>query len=303
MFRKTSHNEIVFVALFGVSVATVSFLFFSFWQTPDTVAQAAAPVATIQNQKKFEVGEIKAKSAYVYDLTDDKILFQKDALKPMPLASLTKIMGAMVAHEEIQKDTPVSIINNSLGRPDYLASSTDELWHRDELIRFMLFVSSNVAAESLNENLKNQNKGLTFLMNKKAEELHLKTLSFSNASGLDALSGEGSSYGSAKDMASLFIYATSFYPHLFEPTRFKEYNFISATGTNHPGTNTNELAEKIEGLYASKTGFTDFAGGNLIIGFTSRGHKIVGVVLGSDKESRFSDMEALVSETIKVINP
>jgi D-alanyl-D-alanine carboxypeptidase len=296
MFRKTSRNEIVFIVLFVASVVLVSILFFSFLVKP-TVVLIEAP----ELLQKFEVPQIEARAAYVYDVTADKVLFQKNALTPMPLASLTKIMTAVVAHEELPSDASISITENTSRQPDYLASSTGEFWQRDELTRFMLFVSSNMAAETLNEALKNENKGLVFLMNKKAEDLHLKTLSFANPSGLDSLSGEGSSYGGAKDIASLFIYATSFYPYLFEPTEFKEYNFISGNGTNHPGTNTNDLAGKIPGLYASKTGFTVLAGGNLLVGFENKGHKIVVVVLGSEKESRFSDVEALVTEAIKVI--
>lgn len=296
MLEQTKRNEIIFIVLFILSVILVSFLFFSFWVKPTSIL---SEVHT--SPKKFEAPQIKARSAYVYDVTADRVLFQKNTLTPMPLASLTKIMSAMVAHEELSKNASISITKNTLGQPDYLASSTGEFWQRDELIRFMLFVSSNIASETLNEALKNENKGLVFLMNKKADDLHLKTLSFANPSGLDRPLGEGSSYGGAKDIASLFIYATSFYPYLFEPTAFKEYNFISGNGTNHPGINTNELAGKIPGLYASKTGFTDLAGGNLVVGFEQKGHKIVVVVLGSEKEARFSDVEALVSEAIKVI--
>lgn len=290
------HSEIAFVLTFVASVVLVSFLFINILIKPAQKQLALLP------QKKFVEPVIKAKSAYIYDVTDSRVLYEKNANKPMALASLTKVMTALVAKEQVPQDAEISIIGQGKLPVDYLASSTGEIWQRDELLRFMLFVSSNIAAESIDQEMKNENKGLVFLMNKKAKDLNLKTLSFSNASGLDGIEGQGSSYGSAKEIASLFMYATSLYPDLFEPTRYKEYNFISKEGNNHPGTNTNAIVDQVAGIYASKTGFTDLAGGNLAVGLEENGHKIVIVVLGSEKDGRFSDVSALAAESLNVIS-
>jgi D-alanyl-D-alanine carboxypeptidase len=59
--------------------------------------------------------------------------------------------------------------------------------------------------------------------------------------------------------------------------------------------NTNEALEHLPGLIASKTGYTDLAGGNLAIVFDKGiGHHFVAVVLGSSRQGRFSDMRALM---------
>jgi len=67
----------------------------------------------------------------------------------------------------------------------------------------------------------------------------------------------------------------------------------------HNAKNTNDSAESIPGLIGSKTGFTDLAGGNLVVAFEIEpGHVIVISVLGSDKEGRFQDVNKLYKATL-----
>ena len=62
----------------------------------------------------------------------------------------------------------------------------------------------------------------------------------------------------------------------------------------HLTKNTNIIVDKLPGVLASKTGFTDLAGGNLIMAFDiGLGHRIIISVLGSTKEARFEDLEKL----------
>jgi D-alanyl-D-alanine carboxypeptidase len=64
--------------------------------------------------------------------------------------------------------------------------------------------------------------------------------------------------------------------------------------------NTNVVIDKIPNLIASKTGYTDLAGGNLVIAFDAGlNHPIIISVLGSTEKGRFSDVLQLVQATLK----
>ena len=69
-------------------------------------------------------------------------------------------------------------------------------------------------------------------------------------------------------------------------------------GFTHNVENTNTSAAAIPGLIGSKTGFTDLAGGNLAVVFdVGLSRPVIAVVLGSTKETRFTDIEQLVNAT------
>lgn len=298
----TSYNSrkperFIFGLLFTASVL-MFFLIFSSYTADYNIFSKFG----MQKARAFRSPEILAKNAYVYDISTNTVLFEKNAASTTYLASLAKIMTAVVASEELDPQKDIIITTDAIAPPDYLQSSQGEGFARDELIRFMLFVSSNTAANALKDAATKQDKGFVFLMNKRARELGLKSMSFMNPSGLDSFERDTSSYGNAEDVVKLFAYATERHPDLFSPGKYKEYNFVSIRGNNYFATNTNEAAEKIPGLYASKTGFTALAGGNLVIGFETNQHKVIVAVLGSDKESRFSDVLSLVDEAINVLS-
>jgi len=124
-----------------------------------------------------------------------------------------------------------------------------------------------------------------------------------NETGLDLQTQVSGSYGSARDVANLLVYAVEKYPDLFEATRQLVFKVSPLDGKNREAKNTNEAVLKIPGLIASKTGFTDLAGGNLaVLMDAGLGHPIAIVVLGSSEQGRFVDVEKLASTTISFLN-
>jgi D-alanyl-D-alanine carboxypeptidase len=111
-------------------------------------------------------------------------------------------------------------------------------------------------------------------------------MKFINPSGLD-INGEteASNFGDAISVARLI---NIFYR--------KDSSAMEKTTHNKVGefTNTNEYADILPFLSGSKTGFTDVAGGNLVTLFDILDNRIAIVVLGSTKEDRFKDTEALL---------
>jgi D-alanyl-D-alanine carboxypeptidase (penicillin-binding protein 5/6) len=137
------------------------------------------------------------------------------------------------------------------------------------------------------------------MMNKKAEDLGLSSFVFNNESGLDITNEENGAYGSARDMAKLFAYAIEKYPEIFSATKTKTSTF-SSLDKSHNVDNTNTVVEEIDGILASKTGYTAITGGNLIVATKNKeGLEKVIVVMGSTYDARFTDMKTLTGATAR----
>jgi D-alanyl-D-alanine carboxypeptidase len=125
---------------------------------------------------------------------------------------------------------------------------------------------------------------------------------FTNETGLDEKDASGG-YGTARDMAYLIAWALHNDPHLFEATTEESASFTSLSDKTHIAKNTDEIVNKIPSLIASKTGYTELAGGNLAIAFDAGLQRpIVVVVLGSSIEGRFKDVETLVQASFEYLS-
>jgi len=99
-----------------------------------------------------------------------------------------------------------------------------------------------------------------------------------------------------------FEHAMRIIPNAVEATTYDSLTFTSLGGIRHHATNTNAAVGDVPGLIGSKTGFTDLAGGNLVVAFDAGlGHPIIAVVLGSSFDGRFDDMKKLVAASLAKI--
>ena len=272
-----------------------------------------------------------AESALVYDVLNKKAIFGLRENKELPLASVTKIITAIVALEDMPRDTVVRISREALYEEGDSGLYADEKWNLDDLVKFMLVASSNDAAKAITEtyeknglgtdatlvrpevvgfrtNVGHANKvknggepNFVDLMNRKAGGLGLRHSSFLTPSGLD-LNSQAGGLGSSRDMALLFSYALEKYPDIFEPTAYSEQIFQSLSGIKHTVQNTNKSANLFPQMIASKTGLTTLAGGNLAISFDfGIQNPIIVVVLGSSEHGRFKDALALSLATVNYL--
>jgi D-alanyl-D-alanine carboxypeptidase (penicillin-binding protein 5/6) len=262
----------------------------------------------------FDDINLIAKSVFVMDIATEKVLFAKNEEVQLPLASVTKVMTALVA-SKIPGDTIVSIQGEDLqSGPGGL--NLFEKWNLKDLINYTLVISSNSGSHAIagaaGAFIKNSNGDAeapnmeVFLdrMNETAKDLHMDQTFYLNPSGLDVdVSGEISgAYGSARDMALLFAHIIKNEPDLLQATAYDSLVFKSADGFNHRAENTNIVTREIPGLIASKTGYTELADGNLVIAFdVGPAHPVIVAVLGSTQDGRFTDVEQLVSASIKKI--
>ena len=271
----------------------------------EKVDSVATPTQAVTNISPFEHVSIEAQAAYVYDLTAEKILFSKNERSQLPLASLTKLMTALVASELISVDSIVTIEKESIAINGDNGFHTGERWKFKDLLDYTLLVSSNDGANAIavaaGAFIHNQDNFVD-QMNQTAASLGLTQTYFINESGLDKSPLVGGGYGSARDTASLLAYIISIHPKLLEATAYETLNFVSEDQYIYNATNTNSAVGNIPGLVASKTGFTELAGGNLAIVFDAGINRpVVAVVLGSSFEGRFRDIEKLVGASLEDI--
>ena len=241
---------------------------------------------------------IEAKSFYVYDITNKKSLFSKDEHLKLPLASITKLMSGFVVLD-IMPETSIVTIN----REDILAEGDSglllgEKWKLKDLLDYTLITSSNDGMHAISSYFdayqEVNNKNTVELMNERAKMFGLNDTLFINETGLDIDSNMSGAYSSSYDVALLLENILSNNPGLISNTNRQNEDFISLNKIKHTATNTNVSVNQIPSLIASKTGFTNLAGGNLAVVFDAGFmHPVVIVVLGSSIDGRFSDVTKL----------
>ena len=262
----------------------------------------------------FEALVLEAKAVYVLDVAKGKVLYSYNENTRMPLASLTKIMTALVASEMVPQSTVVSVKAEDIALEGDSGLLTNERWRLSDIIDFTLMTSSNDGASAIasvagslgqveyDTPAKIAKKSFVARMNEKAQEMGLFSTYFLNETGLDKNSFVSGAYGTARDVAYLMLYAISSKTPFLEATTFSKTSITSLSNISHTATNTNSSVNAIPGLIASKTGFTELAGGNLVIAFDAGfGKPIVISVLGSSIEGRFSDIEKLSKASLTAI--
>ncbi len=236
---------------------------------------------------------LEAESYIVVDGNTGKVLLGKDENTSRPLASLTKIQTAYLFAKRNDIHSTITIPN--LGPKhvyDFTLKSGDK-WNTDDLIKFMLIISSNDAAEILARSEPLGRKQFIELMNERVGSS--SSLFFTTPDGLDEGENIGGQ-GSALDMSKLLRKFYLEFPALFEATSKTDLT-VTINGQKYTGIpNTNRDVELYRGIIGSKTGFTDRAGGNLAVIYDeSLGNPLILVLLGSTKEGRFKDMKKLIS--------
>jgi D-alanyl-D-alanine carboxypeptidase len=221
----------------------------------------------------------------------EKLLFSENENKILPIASLTKLMTAVIVMEN-QENYPfekeITISKQAAYQvdvPEYGNLKVGERKRIDELLYLMLVFSSNDAAYALAEQIGVEN--FVNKMNEKVKEIGLENTHFSNPTGLDPENLKWSlenkdyfNYSTAKDLILLGKYIFENYPLIFEFSNQK--NKIQLLENQH--------------LIGMKTGYTDEAGGCIFLIFSNdNGDYFLNVILGTkSKEERFLQMQKLI---------
>lgn len=260
--------------------------------------------ATSTYDYSAELSQIEAKSFYVYDIDSNQVLFSKNEHEKLPLASITKLMTGFVALDVVPDTSTVKITEDDIALGSGTGLVVGESWKLRDLLNFSLISSSNDGMHAI-ASLVDSAKGVDIinLMNDRAKNLGLNDTIFLNETGLDVNGDLSGAYSSSYDVTKLFIDILTQNPSLVEETKNPSEKFISESNIVHYAVNTDEAINKIPSLIASKTGFTDLAGGNLAVVFDGGlSHPIVAVVLGSSESGRFTDIEKLVNLSLRKLS-
>lgn len=312
MSKKIINYSRLYVSPNLISFFCVIIFFASFFFILQKIETEKAEEAQMRQvyPTEFYLGvKILAKSAYVFDYTEQKPLFELHEDSPRPIASLAKLMSVPLALEILGNDSIVTIPEKA----DLESESDYDLelgakWKAQSLADFTLLGSSDVGAEALQNAadifLKNTNSHFSFvnLMNNQSSQMGLLHTAFLNASGLDINKTQPGAVGTAHDMITLFGILFPKYPELFSETTQPTANFYDLSGRKYTVANTNIALNELSPIIFSKTGYTDLAGGNLLVVYQSHGDMIGICVLGSTFTGRFSDVLALKKETEVYLN-
>ncbi|MCC2683379.1 MAG: D-alanyl-D-alanine carboxypeptidase [Paenibacillaceae bacterium] len=220
-----------------------------------------------------------AQSASVIDVQSGRILYSQQGDKQMRIASLTKVMTAIVAIEHGDLADRVSVSSAAArkeGSSVYLkAGQTISL---ENLLYGLMLRSGNDAATAIAEHVGGSVEGFAYLMNREASMLGMSHSHFSNPSGLDA----PDHYSTSDDMAKLTAYAlkNAKFREIVK-TKVKRATVADESGDlpDYVWGNKNKMLSLFPGADGVKTGYTKLAGRCLISSATRGGQQVAVVTL------------------------
>lgn len=233
---------------------------------------------------------LKVKAALAKNLNSNFDFYSLNRDTRWPLASLTKLMTAVIALEKIGKDKIITISASAVVAEGPAGNlEVGEQYIIADLLKALLVVSSNDAAEAIAESYGRDN----FIeeMQKKAVVLKMANTTFADPSGLSSVN-----QSTITDLEKIFLHVYENQPEILDITK-QEKVFIDELTKNIQKelNNINNFVHRPDFL-GGKTGFTDEASGNLISLFDYRGHKLLTIVFGTD--DRFGQTEILYNWVI-----
>jgi len=221
---------------------------------------------------------------------DGRVLWSRNVDQRRAMASITKIMTAVIVLENAGLDDRVTIpkVSTQVGESTSYLRTGEQLSLR-EVLEALLVKSGNDAAVALAQHVSGDQTGFVKLMNAKAAALGLSHTHFANPHGLD----QAGHYTTAADLAVLARYAMS-KPEFRRIVGMKSVT-IGSGSTKETLPSTNILLGNYLGVNGIKTGFTDDAGYAVIESAQREGVWLVAVVLGTKTDlQRFRDARELL---------
>ena len=226
--------------------------------------------------------EYENASAYgVIDLDTGEVIAQKNFSEKLPIASLTKVMTAVVALDLASKDEEFRVSFNASSQiPTKVMLKEGEKYPLEELINSLLLSSANDSAEVIKEGVDEKYKEEVFLksMNLKAQFLGLKNSHFTNPQGFD----DPEHYSSVEDLSILSNYALENYPLIAAVVKKDIANYTRGwTDRRFYFQNWNGLLGVYPGVSGVKIGNTDEAGVTTIVSSEREDKRVLVVLLGA----------------------
>ena len=281
---------IIFIIIFSFIFSSFNLYVFADDIENDEVIDVNSEITSIKKDVLKEP-QINARAFVVIDRNSNMVLYGKNENQKRKMASTTKIMTATIIIENYNLKDIVTISKKAAGTGgSRLGLKSGDKISVLDLLYGLLLCSGNDAAVALSEYAAKDIPHFCELMNKKANELGLKSTHFESPHGLDS----DGHFTTAYELATLTNYALK--NKTFKNIVGTKNYTININGYPKNLNNTNELLGVLDGVYGVKTGFTNGANRCLVTACKRNNMDIICVVLGCDtKKFRTTD-------SIKLIN-
>lgn len=249
----------------------------------------------IKKKKSSNLVVPNAHASVILDVESGTLLHYQNGEKQRQIASLTKLMTAILVMENI-KDLDKEVVTidreavyiegTKIGCPrsGYCTSNRLKIGEKisvRSLLMAMLMNSANDSATALAKHIAGSQKNFAEMMNKKAKEMGLKNSHFCTPSGLEIDGHEDECYSSAYDVARMAAYSMR-YKTIWNIFKMPGTKIYSTNGKrSHTIFNTDRLLGEMPNCLGTKTGFTPLAGKSLMLAAVDKTgkHKVIAVVL------------------------
>lgn len=265
-------------------------------QATDNLSAASLLNSNIESNKtsyKQCSLKVEAKAALIKYLNQNKNIFELNTDKHWSIASISKLMAAIVVFEQVGAIKEIKIREEDVATSGTAGDfKKDEVFTSLDLIKAMLLVSSNDAATALARTIGEEI--FVKLMNQKAQELKMSDTIFFNPSGLSFLN-----QSTSNDLAKLAGHIYNNHKEIFNITKQKETAIIElGFQKSRDLVNINQLSGHSDFL-GGKTGYLEESGRNLIALFNMNNQPVLTIVLGAEDAYRETEkMLTCISPTL-----
>lgn len=230
--------------------------------------------------------DTKADTALLIDYATGSVLFEKNADRPFPPASLTKMMTIAVTFREIKEgrlslDGEFTVSEHAWrtgGAPSHTSSMFAPINSKAkivDLIQGVMIQSANDGAITLAEGIAGTESAFAEIMNKRAKEIGMEATNFANPSGLP----DPTNRSTARDLAKLAKHLITDYPDLYKYYSQPEFTYNKIRQFNR-----NPLLKEGLGADGVKTGYIKESGYNIVGSAVQNGQRLIVVVGGAVTE-------------------
>lgn len=224
---------------------------------PDTVSARESASEEPEN--------LYAQSAVLMDADSGRILFAKNGQEERAMASTTKIMTCILALENADLATRVSVSAEAAAQPEVkLGMREGQEFYLEDMLYSLMLESHNDAAVAVAEAVSGNVGDFAGLMNAKAKELGCMDTYFITPNGLDAQDTNGIHHTTAEDLARIMRYCiidSEKKDEFLKITGTQTYTFSDCEGKgSYTCSNHNAFLHMMDGALSGKTGYTSDAG-------------------------------------------
>ncbi len=249
--------------------------------------------------KEEDIGvTITSKSAILMDSESKRVMFEKDADKKLPIASVTKVMTLLLTFEAIdsglikmdEKITASETAAGMGGSQVFIDAGYD--YTVENLIKSVIIASGNDAAVLLAERISGSEDAFVVKMNKRAKEFGMNNTLFKNCTGLP----EKEHLSTARDVAIMSSELLKHEEYFKWGTIWMDELKHDKDGRSTELVNTNKLIRSLNGCDGLKTGYTSDAGFCVSTTAKRGDMRLVSVILGgSTSKDRFNEAAELIN--------